>query len=556
MASFSQQNSPLQVFTPLPENTLLATRLVGREAMGDTFEFTVSLIAVLGTTIDFSKLVGDFAWAVVNLPGGVNRIYHGIIFEFTQDDSDGVFDHYTMVLRPRMSLLGLTKRSRVFQNQSASQIFAQILEPLNNLNSPAGWLSQEFIQPLPTRVYCTQYRETDFDFLRRLCSESGVTYFWTHKPGNHCVTLTENTSVMTPTLGSIVYDQQVGGTVNEPRIRSWRLTQRQCPASVQVLGSQFQIFDQELQATTNAPSQVIAGTVHLETKGGIAAWQQDELSASRFFDSVTNSGGEDSQAINNVYSAQSQQAVVGAMAAVSGSVRAFVVGNCCQLTPGHSFTLTNHPNQKGDWLVVKAEHTIELEGRFWAGEEFNLKTEVRAECAPLLLQQFIWPFLPRPRIAGVLTGIVIGPANSEMNLDQYGRVQVRFWWDREDSTTSCWIRVAQSWAGNRWGACFWPRVGHEVVVSFENGDPDRPIIVGSVYNSVNMPPYALPSNQYIAGWKSLTEGGDPTSNFHQILMSDEKGAEVVHIHAESMFIANQEAQKVAQRPALSVDQQG
>ena len=156
----------------------------------------------------------------------------------------------------------------------------------------------------------------------------------------------------------------------------------------------------------------------------------------------------------------------------------------------------------------------------------------------------------------MLTAIVIGPANSEMNLDQYGRVQVRFWWDREDSTTSCWIRVAQSWAGNRWGACFWPRVGHEVVVSFENGDPDRPIIVGSVYNSVNMPPYSLPSNQYIAGWKSLTEGGDPTKNFHQILMSDEKGAEVVHIHAESVFIAHQENQQCSMRPQFDASFQG
>jgi type VI secretion system secreted protein VgrG len=135
-------------------------------------------------------------------------------------------------------------------------------------------------------------------------------------------------------------------------------------------------------------------------------------------------------------------------------------------------------------------------------------------------------------------------------------VQVRFWWDRNNSTTSCWIRVAQSWAGNGWGACFWPRVGHEVVVSFENGDPDRPIIVGSVYNSTNMPPYPLPASQYIAGWKSLTEGGDPTKNFHQILMSDEQGAEVVHIHAESMFVAHQENTQFNRRPSQEINIQG
>ena len=117
---------------------------------------------------------------------------------------------------------------------------------------------------------------------------------------------------------------------------------------------------------------------------------------------------------------------------------------------------------------------------------------------------------------------------------------------------SCWVRVAQSWAGNGWGSCFWPRVGHEVVVAFEEGDVDRPVIVGSVYNSVNMPPYALPDNMYIAGWKSLTQGGDPSANFHQILMSDEKGAEVVHIHSESVYIVQQESQQVSIKPSHDV----
>ena len=119
-----------------------------------------------------------------------------------------------------------------------------------------------------------------------------------------------------------------------------------------------------------------------------------------------------------------------------------------------------------------------------------------------------------------------------------------------------WARIAYPWAGNGWGACFWPRVGHEVVVSFEEGDPDRPVIVGSVYNSVNMPPYALPDNMYIAGWKSLTQGGDPSANFHQILMSDESDSPVVAIHSESVFVSNQESQQRMLRPNYDFDFQG
>ena len=553
MATFSQNNSPLQVFTPLPEGTLLATRLSGREEMGDTYRFTVSLIAQTGTQINISSLVGAFAAVQLTLPGGVQRAYHGVIWEFWQEDSDSLFDRYTMVLRPRTALLELVKRSRVFQGQAANQILQALLQPLN---TPDGWQSQNLVTPLPERVYCTQYRETDLQFLRRLCSESGVTYFWSHTTSNHCITLTDNTSIHAVPLGNVPYKPQSGGTADGVVITSWRLGQKVSPAGVQVLGSQYQIFNQELQSTCPVPVSVQAGTLNLNTVQGIAPWQQDELSASRFFDSVTPSGGDNPNAITSIYTTQTSQSEVGARAAAASSVRAFAKGNCCQLTPGHSFRLTGHPNQDGEWLVLAAEHTVEVEGRFWAGEPSALKADVQAECVPLSVRQAIWPLLPRPAIAGVLTGIVIGPQGNEMFIDKYGRVQVRFWWDRDNSTSSCWIRVAQSWAGNGWGACFWPRVGHEVVVAFENGDPDRPIVVGSVYNSTNMPPYALPSNQYIAGWKSLTQGGDPSKNFHQIFMSDESDAAVVHIHAESMFIANQEAQQVTQRPVLSIDQQG
>ncbi len=553
MTQFSQANSPLQVFTPLPDNTLLATRLVGREAMGDTFDFTVSLIAALGTPIDFSQLLGQFAYAVVSLPGGASRVYHGLIWEFRQYDSDEVFDHYAMVLRPRNSQLGLVKRSRAFQNQSANQILAELLAPLD---TPVGWNTQQFILPQPIRVYCTQYRETDLQFLRRLCSESGVTYYWIHREGNHCITLSDNTPINAPDLGPIPYQRQTSGTVEETGIQSWHLSQCQSITSAQVQGSQFEVFNQELQSTTSVPAAITAGSVPLKPFGFPAPWQEDELAASRFFDSVTVSGSPNPDAITNMYTVQAGQSKIAAYAGASGSVRAFAVGDCCQLTPGHCFTLTGHPNQSGQWLVVSVEHTVEVEGRYWAGEASALKTEARAECAPLSLPQYIWPIVPKPKIGGVLTGIVIGPENNEIFMDLYGRVQVRFWWDRDNSTTSCWIRVAQVWAGNGWGACFWPRVGHEVVVDFENGDPDRPIIVGSVYNSTNMPPYPLPASQYIAGWKSLTEGGDPTKNFHQILMSDEQGAEVVHIHAESMFVAHQESTQFNRRPSQEINIQG
>ena len=550
MPDFSQQNSPLKVFTPLPENTLLATRLVGSEKLGGIFEFKVSLVAQRGTTIDFSKLMGQHAYVSLQLPGGVTRYFRGYILGFALDDGDEVFDHYTMTLKPNLARLSLTKRSRIFQNQSVADVW-QILLGQVSLSKMI-----QLLKPLPKRVIITQYRETDLDFFLRLCSDTGNIHYWQHTADNLILTMTDDTSLNAPDLGTIPYDQREGGTVNRTSIRSWRMEQSHCPTEGSVSGNNFQLFNQKLDASAQGPMEVDAGGLTLRRPANEGPWEQDENSASRYFDAIDSNGMENADANQDMYTWQGRKARIIAYSAAAGMVRATAVGDCSQLSPGHSFSLADHPNQDGEWLVVSVRHTVEMEGRYWAGETSAMRVEARAECAPLSLPQYHWPILPRPRGSGVQTGIVIGPEGEEVFVDRFGRVQVRFWWDRDESTSSCWMRVAQSWAGNGWGAVFWPRVGHEVVVAFENGDPDRPMVVGSVYNASNMPPYALPANKFIAGWKSLTQGGDPSKNFHQILMSDEKDAEVVHIHAESMFITHQESQQFTKRPSLDVNFQG
>ncbi len=550
MPDFSQQNSPLKVFTPLPENTLLATRLVGSEKLGGIFEFKVSLVAQRGTTIDFSKLMGQHAYVSLQLPGGVTRYFRGYILGFALEDGDEVFDHYTMTLKPNLARLSLTKRSRIFQNQSVAEVWQFLLDQVS--------LSKmiQLLKPLPKRVIITQYRETDFDFFLRLCSDTGNIHYWQHTADNLILTMTDDTSLNAPDLGTIPYDQREGGTVNRTSIRSWRMEQSHCPTEGSVSGNNFQLFNQKLDASAQGPLEVDAGGLTLRRPANEGPWEQDENSASRYFDAIDSNGMENADANQDMYTWQGRKARIIAYSAAAGMVRATAVGDCCQLSPGHSFRLTDHPSQDGEWLVVSVQHTVEMEGRYWAGETSAMRVEARAECAPLSLPQYHWPMLPRPRVSGVQTGIVIGPEGEEVFVDRFGRVQVRFWWDRDNSTSSCWIRVAQSWAGNSWGAMFWPRVGHEVVVAFENGDPDRPIIVGSVYNSTNMPPYHLPKHKYIGGWKSLTQGGDPSQNYHLMLMSDEQGGEVVHIHAERSFIAHQESVQVSMRPNVDMSFQG
>jgi type VI secretion system secreted protein VgrG len=550
MANFSQENSPLRLFTPLPENTLLPIRLVGREKLGDSFEFTIDMLGPRGVTVPFQELVGQCARLTAILPGGLVRHFHGEIWSVTLADPDSVFDHYTMVLKPRLAKLGLIRRSRIFQDKSA-------LEILGVLTAAAGSPAiSRLLRPQPTRLNCTQYRETDLEFFHRLCSESGITHYWVHTENDHQLVLTDSTSESHQQLGDLAYDTRVGITADATCVRSWQLTQERCPTAAGLSDSHFQLFNQKLEAVSNAPLVIRAGQMDIRPKESMAPWQEDGQSSARFFDAILSSGGDKDGALAEVYPSQEGRARILATGAAAGSVRAALIGDCCQLAPGHSFHLTGHPSQNGPWLVVEADHNLRLDGQYWAGEPTPLQLETRALSAPLTLDQATWPPVPRPKVGGVQTAIVIGSDIEEPVLDKFGRVQVRFWWDRDDNTHSCWLRVAQVWAGNHWGASFWPRVGNEVVVAFEDGDPDRPLVVGCLYNAKNMPPYPLPQNRYIAGWKSLTEEGDPASNFHQILMSDEKGQEIVHIHAESSVMIHQEDNEFRMKPSLNVSFQG
>ncbi|MEI6537549.1 MAG: type VI secretion system tip protein TssI/VgrG, partial [Verrucomicrobiaceae bacterium] len=211
------------------------------------------------------------------------------------------------------------------------------------------------------------------------------------------------------------------------------------------------------------------------------------------------------------------------------------------------------------WLAVAVEHTVTVEGKYWTGESAGLRLEARIAAAPRGLAQVPWPLKAKPKVSGVETAIVTGPTGQETFVDPYGRVKVRFWFSHanlSEAGSSCWVRVAQIWAGKSYGAAFWPRVGHEVVVSFEGGDPDKPLITGSVYNGTNMPPFELPEQVYVSGFKSQIEDGDPSRHYHLILMGDEKDEQAVLIHSEGMLITQQESDQISKRPGFEVTLNG
>jgi type VI secretion system secreted protein VgrG len=210
-------------------------------------------------------------------------------------------------------------------------------------------------------------------------------------------------------------------------------------------------------------------------------------------------------------------------------------GDGCHLAAGRRFTLRNHFDADGSYLLTRVETTASLSGAYVTSGDGELLYENRFGAIPAGLPFRPARRTPKTRIDGVQTAVVVGPAGQEIWVDPYGRVKVRFRWDSTRDSPgddSCWIRVAQVWAGKGWGAFFWPRVGDEVVVVFEQGDPDRPLVVGCVYNGANMPPYPLPEAAMLGGFRTRIFTDATGARFNAIIFHDIPDVEYVQIHSQ------------------------
>jgi type VI secretion system secreted protein VgrG len=231
---------------------------------------------------------------------------------------------------------------------------------------------------------------------------------------------------------------------------------------------------------------------------------------------------------------------------------------CTRFSSGHRFTLAEHAVEafNVEYLLTRIEHW----GRgALEGDQEADKMDFYANRFEVIPSTVV--FRParvtrRPRIDGVQTAIVVGPAGEEIHTDEHGRVKVQFHWDRlgkKDDKSSCWMRVSQLWAGEGWGAMWIPRIKQEVVVAFEEGDPDRPMIVGRVYHGANVPPYPLPANKTRSTIKSNSSAGG--EGFNEIRFEDKKGSEEIYIHGqkdETIVIENDKNQTIGHDETLHV----
>ena len=546
MNQYSQDKSPLFVIVPGGVNRLVATRMHGWEKINDGFEFKVDFVTRVSNPIEFRQLLGKPMAVAVILPGNTTRYFHGDVFKVSVKGCLGDFNKYSVTLRPRIARLGLIKRSRAFQNKNVMQILESVLEEV-------GGADFQITRHLINRLYCVQYRETDLEFFRRICSEAGLVFYWKHSLEEHRLVITSKTSE-SDSAGIVAFDPCVGGTISNPNLWEWETEQQLCNSQVAIRDSHYEVSAKVIEANVSLPYRVSAGEVSLELPQCIGPTQADSESIARNFDLFNASGGFTGSSQGAWFDAQEEQAMLMAIAATSGSIRARATGNAAHLQPGKSFQLEGIPGENGSWFVVGQNHEINVEEGVDERDSYVLRVESRLEAAPLALEQLYWPPIRRPEIAVVLTARVTGPEGSESFVDPLGRIKIKFDWEREGATdgcSSCWVRVSQFWAGKNYGAFFWPRVGHEVLVAFEDGNPDRPIVIGSLYNIVNIPPCELPACSYVSGVKSKLRGDETGVKFQQIILSDDPASPILHLHSDTQILLHQNREQQSTVPDSS-----
>ena len=537
MTTFSQKNRALQVKTPLGDDKLLITGFRGNESLSNLFFFEMDMIAENSTQVDFNKLVGKQITLKVATPGKGSdpewRYIDGICAVFSQSDRNERFTRFSAEVVPKVWLLSQQSQSRIFQLKSVPDILKEVLKGFD-----CDWKLQGHYEP---REYCVQYRETDFDFASRLMEEEGIFYFFHHSEGGHKMVVadTPQAHAEVPGLTTARYGMIEGGLRKADHVTSWRKIQSLRTAKYTLWDHNFQQPTQNLEAKVEITDSVQAGTVSHKLK------DQSNASLEKYdfpgayavrFDGVSPSGGAQSDRLQKILDDKDRTVKLRMQAEAAEALKIEGTSSCANFVAGHKFTLDRHFDANGDYVLVSVIHDASIIDSYTSGaegQEFSCSNSFT--CIPLELPYRPPRKTPRPFVHGVQNAIVVGPAGDEIFTDKYMRAKVQFYWDRhgkKDANSSCWLRVATNWAGKQWGFMQALRMGQEVLVAFVEGNPDEPVIVGSVWNPETMPTYGLPGNKTRSGLQTRSSLGGGAANFNEIRFEDKKGSEELYVHAE------------------------
>ena len=507
--NFTQENRSLLIDTPLGKDVLLLSKFSGTEKISAPFSFHLELISE-NRSIAFENIIGKAVTVSVTLAGGGQRYFNGIVSRFSQGRGSGEasaetgFSPYTADIVPWFWLLDRTVNSRIFQKLTVQAIIEKIF-------SEKKFTDYKFLLQgtYRKRDYCVQYREKDFNFVSRLLEEEGIYYFFEHEDKKHTMVLADSPGDHKPCphQETARYQISAGGKLEEDMITHLEMIKEIRAGKYTLNDFNFETPSTDLKVEAPGQKKLGPGEREIYDHPGRYGKRADG-------DSLANIRMQEEEA---------------AITTITGS------SDCRAFTSGYRFDLKDYYREDMNnkpYVLTSIQH--EAEQAYVPGqEESALSYRNSFSCIP-----FDVPFRPqrntrRPVVEGVQTAIVVGPKGEEIYTDEHGRVKVQFHWDREgkrDENSSCWIRVSQNWAGTGWGAMIIPRIGHEVIVDFEEGDPDRPLITGRVYHGVNKPPYKLPDEKTKSTIKTnSSKGGE---GFNEIRFEDKKGEEQIFIHAE------------------------
>jgi type VI secretion system secreted protein VgrG len=502
----------------LGPDALVLYRMRGREELGRLSAWTLDLFAER-SDLDIAAMLGSDLSIALDIPGGGERQFNGIVSAFvlaqpasTKPNRPAI---YRATVRPRLWLLTRASHSRFFHQMTVPAIIARVLSDyhidFDNLCSAT----------YPSLEHCAQYRETDFDFVSRLAEREGIYYFFEHRDRKHKLVLTDSSQVHAamPHYAPLVYRPQAAAPGEHECIYGWSTG-----GEVQAGIVETNDYDFEKPSQSEQEGLLARGRRMKRYDEPVYVMQEHGLGYTRHDDAERYAKAH----------AQGHQA---ANACVRG--HATVRGIC----PGTLLRLAEHPlkEQNGEYLVVAADYELNSDAYLSTLDAaaqphvFDCAFEALPRDAGFRAARIT----PRARVAGLQTAVVVGPAGEEIHTDKYGRIKVQFHWEQltpQESRASlqrCWVRVAQPWAGKGFGAFFLPRIGQEVLVDFIEGDPDQPLVIGSVHNAAQMPPYTPAGKMARTTLKTnSTKGGN---GFNEMRFDDAKGAEQLFFHAERNF---------------------
>lgn len=498
----------------LDDETLVVREYQGHESISDStdwagracfgFRYQIEL-ASRRMELTAAQMVDHKALLEVLRDGEVVQKVHGIIRRFCKGDTGHSHTFYSVTLVPSLERLSLRQNSRSFQQLSVPEILSILLQEMGIVDFMYS-LKNDYAK----REFCVQYRETDLAFFHRLAAEEGLLYSFIHQDDKHILLISDDNQAFQQLADPIPYNALSGGVAETPYIS-------QISEHRQAEVSSIELRDYSFKNPTYNFAQFTEGTA-----------MDYQLQTYEHFDYPGRfKADETGKMFNQVrldYLRRNAHTATGK-------------SNEAQLQAAKRFTLIEHLDEpmNREWLLIEVSHqgtqpqALEEAGGHGQTSYANQFKVIPADAKWQATPQ------PKPQVDGPMIALVVGPDSEEIYCDEHGRVRLHFPWDRysnTDENSSCWVRVSQGWAGAQYGMMAIPRIGHEVIVSFLNGDPDQPIVTGRTYHATNQSPYTLPDNKTKTVIRTETHQGE---GFNELSFEDQSGSEKVYVHAQKDY---------------------